>query len=106
MPQPLPVVPSRLRCTSMFATLLGALPRPPLPVDAPRDALVEAAVRAQEEAGLDPVTDGRPPADDDRDLARAWTATQRLTERAVKQAVTGPYTAGRRWRHGATTGRA
>ena len=89
----------------MFATLLGALPRPPLPVDAPRDALVEAAVRAQEEAGLDPVTDGRPPADDDRDLARAWAATQRLTERAVKQAVNGPYTAGRRWRHGAATGR-
>ena len=78
----------------MFATLLGALPRPPLPVDAPRDALVEAAVRAQEVAGIDPVTDGRPPADDDGDLARTWTATQRLTERAVKQAVIGPYTAG------------
>ena len=77
----------------MFATLLGALPRPPLPVDAPRDALVEAAVRAQEEAGLDPVTDGRPPADDDRDLADLWAATQRLTHRTAKQAVTGPFTA-------------
>lgn len=77
----------------MFATLLGALPRPPLPVDAPPDALVEAAVRAQEAAALDPVTDGRPPAD--RDIARAWEATQGLTERAVKQAVTGPYTAAR-----------
>jgi methionine synthase II (cobalamin-independent) len=79
----------------MFATLLGALPRPPLPVDAPRDALVEAAVRAQEGADIDPVTDGRQPADDDRDLARTWLVTQRLTDRAVKQAVTGPYTAGR-----------
>jgi hypothetical protein len=78
---------------SMFATLLGALPRPPRPVDAPRDAVVEAAVRAQEDAGLDPITDGGPPADTDHDLARVWTATQRLTERAVKQAVTGPYTA-------------
>ena len=77
----------------MFTTLLGALPRPPLPVDAPRDALVEAAIRAQESAGLDPVTDGGPPADD-RDLARAWSATQRLTDHAVKQAVAGPYTAG------------
>ncbi len=77
----------------MFATLLGALPRPPLPVDAPRDALVEAAVRAQEEAGLDPVTDGGPPAPTERDLARSWAATQRMTERAVKQAVSGPYTA-------------
>ena len=76
----------------MFATLLGALPRPPLPVDAPRDALVEAALRAQEAAGLDPVTDGS--ALGDRDLARTWTATQRLTERAVKQAVGGPYSAG------------
>ena len=77
----------------MFTTLLGALPRPPLPVDAPRDALVEAAIRAQEAAGLAPVTDGGRPAD--RDLARAWTATQRMTDHAVKQAVTGPYTAGR-----------
>ena len=76
----------------MFTTLLGALPRPPLPVDAPRDALIEAAIRAQESAGLDPVTDGGPPAD--TDLARAWSATQRLTDHAVKQAVAGPYTAG------------
>jgi len=77
----------------VFATLLGALPRPPLPVDAPRKALVEAAVRAQESAGLDPVTDGGPPAPTERDLARIWTATHQLTERAVKQAVLGPYTA-------------
>ena len=77
----------------MFATLLGALPRPPLPADAPPDALVEAAVRAQEAAGLDPVTDGSPPASAVSDLARAWSATQRLTERAVKQAVAGPYSA-------------
>jgi methionine synthase II (cobalamin-independent) len=77
----------------MFTTLLGALPRPPLPVDAPRDALVEAAIRAQESAGMDPVTDGGPPTD--RDLARAWTASQRLTDHAAKQAVAGPYTAAR-----------
>ena len=42
----------------MFATLLGALPRPPLAADASIDELVEAAVRAQEAAGLEPVTDG------------------------------------------------
>lgn len=86
-----PVAAARLRCASMFATLLGALPRPPLPADAPNDALVEAAVRAQEAAGLDPVTDGGPPAE--RDLARAWATAQRLTQSAVKQAVAGPYTA-------------
>jgi hypothetical protein len=75
----------------MFTTLLGALPRPPFPVDAPRDALLEALIRAQVSAGLDPVTDGGPPSD--QDLARAWSATQSLTDRAAKQAVAGPYTA-------------
>ena len=66
----------------MFATLLGALPRPPLPDDASTDALVEAAVRAQEAAGLDPVTDGGFGSDDD--AARGWQTTAGLTERAVK----------------------
>ena len=84
-------LPLRGYAAPMFATLLGALPRPPLPIDAPPDALVEAALQAQEAAGLDPVTDGGPPGD--RDLARTWTATQRLTDRAVKQAVGGPYSA-------------
>ena len=42
----------------MFATLLGALPRPPLPESASTEALLEAVVRAQEAAGLDPITDG------------------------------------------------
>ena len=77
----------------MFATLLGALPRPPLSDDAPLDALAEAAVRAQEAAGLEPITDGGFHGEDD--LLTAWEATQRLTSRAVKQAVTGPYTLGR-----------
>ena len=77
----------------MFATLLGSLPRPPLDDDAPLDMLVEAAVRAQEAAGLDPITDGGLAGE--ADLPGAWAATQRLTDRAVKQAVTGPYTAGR-----------
>jgi methionine synthase II (cobalamin-independent) len=77
----------------MFATLLGGLPRPPLPAGSPLDTLVEAAVRAQEAAGLDPITDGGLAGE--ADLPGAWTATQRLTDRAVKRAVTGPYTAGR-----------
>jgi methionine synthase II (cobalamin-independent) len=76
----------------VFATLLGPLPRPPLSADAPAVALVEAALRAQEAAGLDPVTDGglftagQP--------AATWEATARLTDRAVKGTLTGPYTSG------------
>jgi len=77
----------------MFATLLGALPRPPLAADASTDALVEAAVRAQEAAGLDPVTDGgfRP----EGDAVRAWEATARLTDRSVKHVLIGPYSQAR-----------
>jgi methionine synthase II (cobalamin-independent) len=77
----------------VFATLLGGLPRPPLADDAPVEALVEAAVRAQEAAGLDPITDGGLRGQDR--LLDAWLATAGLTDRVVKQAVTGPYTAGR-----------
>ena len=77
----------------MFATLLGSLPRPPLPAAAPLRALVEAVVRAQESAGLEPLTDGG--LFDPADPVAAWEATAALTERAVKQAIGGPYTAGR-----------
>jgi methionine synthase II (cobalamin-independent) len=84
----------------MFATLLGALPRPPLPSEALDAELVAAAVRAQEAAGLDPLTDGGPPArvdagrDGSKSVAATWRSTQALTDRAVKQAIAGPYTAG------------
>jgi len=77
----------------MFATLLGPLPRPPLDRDASVDALVGAAVRAQEEAGLEPITDGGLRGQDE--LVAAWRATAGHTLRAVKQVITGPYTFGR-----------
>ena len=57
----------------MFATLLGSLPRPPLGADAPRRALVEAVVRAQETAGIEPVTDGGLPGASDP--VAAWETT-------------------------------
>lgn len=94
----------------MFATLLGALPMPPLrdgaePGSAQSvDAAVEVAIRAQEDAGLEPITDGRlGDRDPDRFIDWAagtavgnWRLTAALTERAVKQALPGPYTLGRR----------
>ena len=76
----------------MFATLLGALPRPPLPDDAPVEAVVEAAIRAQEAAGLEPVTDGGQAVG--WSPVEAWALTARLSEKLAKQAILGPYSAG------------
>jgi len=87
----------------MFATLLGGLPRPSLDESASVDELVEAALRAQESAGLEPVSDAglRPgPAS-----VAGWLATATRTDRAVKQAVVGPYTAGRTIATGDATAR-
>ena len=110
----------------MFATLLGALPRPTFdvdgepiaptpPVDVPDadgiDDLVAAAVRAQEAAGLEPVTDGRlgdpefnrlgdllaDPAGTERTVAavlEAWRRTSSAATHAAKQALPGPYSLG------------
>jgi methionine synthase II (cobalamin-independent) len=119
----------------MFATLLGGLPRPPLP-DPDRhplddrgvlDALVARVIEAQETAGLELLTDGRlrRPAftgpllglrglaiggPDDAVAAVPgtlptwagpltvddWAFAAAATSRPVKQALPGPYTAGRR----------
>ena len=104
----------------MFGTLLGALPIPPAELGDPLDAVL----RAQEAAGLEPVTDGRLGTPDLHDLAAgldgvarrsdgrlglrrlprrtrplaldAWTATASRTGRAVKQALPGPYSLLRR----------
>jgi methionine synthase II (cobalamin-independent) len=77
----------------MFATLFGGLPRPPLDAGAPPAGLVEAAVRAQEDAGLELLSDGElrgePPS------VAGWEATASLTSLAVKQAVLGPYSSAR-----------
>jgi hypothetical protein len=88
----------------MFGTLLGALPMPP---GEGGPAAVEAAVRAQEAAGLEPITDGRLGERSPFDPSIRWAAwsgpvavsgwerTAALTERAVKQSLPGPYTLGR-----------
>jgi hypothetical protein len=82
----------------VFATLLGGLPKPVNLDDA--DELIRIAVRAQDEAGLEPITDGRlsdltfdraPTADA---AVERWRMTASLTDRAVKQALPGPFSLG------------
>jgi len=80
----------------VFATLLGALPRP---TDGPDDVeeVVGLAVRTQLDAGLEPITDGRLRAAPLDQLPSAevavewWRSTAATTDRAVKQALPGPF---------------
>lgn len=80
----------------MFATLLGGLPRPPLPDDAPSDDLVAAAVHAQEAAGLELLVDGGLWGNVELDtVVERWHATAALTDIVVKAVVLGPWSATR-----------
>jgi len=81
----------------MFATLLGPLPRPELPDDAPAEAILDAILGLQLEHGLEPLTDGgwtgaatgaRPGADP----FGAWRTASARSEGLVKAVVVGPYT--------------
>ncbi|HLX35192.1 MAG TPA: hypothetical protein VKR30_08115 [Candidatus Limnocylindrales bacterium] len=89
----------------MFGTLLGGLVAPPS--GAPGSGRLEAVLRAQEAAGLEPLTDGRLGAHDPFALGPeawrdwtgpltvdAWQAAAAMTDRAVKQALPGPYSLG------------
>jgi methionine synthase II (cobalamin-independent) len=88
----------------MFGTLLGGLPPPDSNPAADAGDPVEAAVRAQEAAGLEPITDGRlgkvsPFGAGERAFLEwqepltleAWRSAAALTTKAVKQALPGPY---------------
>jgi methionine synthase II (cobalamin-independent) len=83
----------------MFATLLGGLPRPPSDATGgdSLEAAIVAAVRVQEAAGLEPVTDGRlrPFEMQSASVVDSWRRTAGLTSRAVKQSLPGPYSLGR-----------
>ena len=82
----------------MFATLIGAYPaaREPQQADeAVRDVVEELAA-----AGLEPITDGRGAEraarpDDAERIVAAWRRAASLTDRAVKQALVGPYSLAR-----------
>lgn len=80
----------------MFATLLGGLPNPDPAGEL--EAAIEAVIRAQEEAGLEPITDGRlrdPGFERWVGSVEGWRFAASLTNKAVKQALPGPYTLGR-----------
>jgi hypothetical protein len=75
----------------MFATLLGPLPRPPLPEGSPAEALVDACLELQAEHGLEPATDALVPGD----VVGSWRATAERADRLVKAMVAGPLSCGR-----------
>lgn len=77
----------------MFSTLLGPMPRPPLPPDAPAAALLEAVLAAQTDAGFEPLTDAGWSLPE-LDPVEAWQATQSRTPVMVKAVLTGPVSAG------------
>ena len=77
----------------MFATLLGPLPRPPLPDDASRDALLDMCLGLQAEHGLEPGTDAGWPLSED--VVASWRTTSARADRLVKAVVAGPITSGR-----------
>ena len=95
----------------MFATILGRLPRAVPPTGATDNELVETAIRAQEAAGLEPLTDGalRWPALDEAIAGRgpspldAWRAAAGVATRAVKAQLPGPYSLARRRAHTSAT---
>jgi hypothetical protein len=69
------------------------MPRPPLADDATPEAILDAVVAAQVDAGLEPITDGGWPLAPG-DPVGSWLATAARTDRAVKAVMPGPYTLG------------
>ncbi|MGK2850166.1 MAG: hypothetical protein ACSLFN_04555 [Candidatus Limnocylindrales bacterium] len=78
----------------MFATLLGPLPRPPLPDDATSEALLEAALALQVEHGLEPLTAAGFGPDPQDPLATWQAATALGPDLLVKAVVVGPLSSG------------
>jgi hypothetical protein len=78
----------------MFATLLGPLPRPPLPEDSPAEALLDASLGLQTEHGLEPQTDGGWPGSVGDPVA-SWRLTATRAGALVKAVVLGPWSSGR-----------
>ena len=79
----------------MFATLLGPLPRPPLPEDAAPEALLDVALELQVDHGLDPLIDAGWPTSPDGGVVARWRATTDRVDGLVKTTVTGPLSGAR-----------
>jgi hypothetical protein len=77
----------------MFVTLLGPLPRPPLPDDAAPEALLDAVLALQAEHGLEPQTDAGWGLDPDDPVA-SWRTTAARTDGLVKAVIDGPWSRG------------
>ena len=83
----------------MFATLIGAYPATPEPK--PADEAVGEVVEELAAAGLEPLSDGRGAeraarTDDVARIVAAWQHAASFTDRAVKQALVGPYSLARK----------
>ncbi len=78
----------------MFASLLGPLPRPPLPDGASREAILDACLALQVEHGLEPLTDGGWPLIPGGGPG-SWVATVERASGLVKAVIEGPLSAGR-----------
>lgn len=78
----------------MFATLLGPLPRPPLPADVSAEAILDACLALQTEHGLEPLTDGGW-APSTSDPVGSWVAAAGRAGGLVKAVLDGPVSAGR-----------
>ena len=74
----------------MFATLLGPLPRPPLPDRSAPEVVLDAVLALQVEHGFEPVTDGGF-APVPGDVVASWRATAARTDHLVKAVITGPW---------------
>ena len=78
----------------MFATLLGPLPRPPVPAYAPPEEVLDACLALQVDHGLEPLTDGGWPLLASGTVA-SWVATaERAGGGLVKAVLAGPLSAG------------
>lgn len=78
----------------MFATLLGGLPRPPLPEDAAREEILDAILEVQAIHGIEPSTDAGWELVPGDPVASWRGASARAGDGLTKAVVVGPFSSG------------